>query len=230
MNYQIITDEEKLKEFIDFLPDLQRHEQYCLCLFGRKKYSPEYKSQLPGDKNQLKKFTATKENMLSKIRQLECPLGAYEVRGFAVPQEALVLYVSPNPRDLVRAGLSSLVELAKKIEYGDKFYNPHKLVMSEIQKKAGNKRWIMFDVDDKNEEVLNKCIETVEGKCSVVETRGGYHILVEKDKVEKLADKKWYSKLQAMSDVCGDELTPVVGTIQGGFTPKLIKKYIDNND
>ena len=59
MNYKIITDEAKLKEFIDWLPDLREDECYYIALFCRKKYTDKLKS----DKLQLKRVTSKKENI-----------------------------------------------------------------------------------------------------------------------------------------------------------------------
>lgn len=39
MNYKIIINEQILKDFIEnFLPDLESHEQFYVCLFSRSKY------------------------------------------------------------------------------------------------------------------------------------------------------------------------------------------------
>jgi hypothetical protein len=40
-NYQLITDLEKLKDFIEWLPDLGPHEKFYLALFGRNKYADQ---------------------------------------------------------------------------------------------------------------------------------------------------------------------------------------------
>ena len=57
MNYKIITDTNKLKEFIDWLPELKDDECYYVMLFARDKYFKE----LGKPSVKLKRFTSNKE-------------------------------------------------------------------------------------------------------------------------------------------------------------------------
>lgn len=219
--YEIITDEALLREFINWLPDCQDYEQYYITLFARKKYVntlPWVKS----DRGQLARKTSRKEFIFDKIAQMECKLGAYKLDGNPVPQEALACYICVNPRDLWKATVRSIGKLATLLECDGKNSNPHQEVMSEIQKCASKKTYIVFDIDEKDPITLQECIDTVDGYCDVTETRGGYHIFVHKDKVEYITDKMWYLKLKRFADVTGDSMTPPWGTYQGGWTPKPI--------
>jgi hypothetical protein len=114
-NYQIIVDEDKLKEFIEWLPELERHETYYCTLFARSKYSNLVKSS---DKQQLKSFTSSKLRLLNKIKQLETKVGTYTnrdrytLKDVSIPQEALSFYISINPRDMIKATKASLKEFA----------------------------------------------------------------------------------------------------------------------
>lgn len=219
-NYQIITDKAALETYIDWLPNLAEHEKFYGCLFARKKYCVNI--PWPGsDKSQLKRFTATKENLLYKIQQMECPIGSYEIKGAAIPQEALALYLHINPRDMWRATLRSIGQLAKVIECDGKRSNPHQEVLSEIQKAASKKRYVIFDLDDKDVDKLTACLNIVEWKAQVMETRGGYHIFVPTSETKSIADKKWYTKISEYCDVTGDNMSPIPGCTQGGFTPKM---------
>lgn len=223
--YKIIHDEQALREFINWLPDLEINEIYYLSLFARKKYCPDIIRT--NDKLQLKRFTATKENMFNKISQLEIPVGRYLTRKVVVPQESLVLYIHTNPRNMKKAteGMGKTCwDLMK-----NQNYNLHQEAMSCIQKSKSRTKYIVIDIDTKdvNFENLKTILPT--GCYYTIETRGGYHLLIDPVMVNKynygLVPKNWYSVVTFMYkdviDQKGDVMSPVPGTIQGGFIPNL---------
>lgn len=225
--YKIILDEDKLRQFIEWLPDCAEHEQYYYCLMSRKKYEPTM-SWIKSDKSQLVRGTSTKEKLFDKISQMECKIGAYKHGIHTVPQTALALYISVNPRNLQKAGLRSIGRLAELIENNNNTSNPHQEVLSQIQKTAGVKKYITFDVDQKDEVILQEIKKIVDGKCDVIETRGGYHIFIRKTEIASICDKMWYEKVKKYSDQSGDILSPIVGCVQGDTSPKFLR--INNTD
>lgn len=226
MNYKVIINEEKLLQFVDWLPELEKDETYYVCLFARSKYSTE-ENKVSTDKAQLKRFTSDKKYLVDKIRQLECAVGAYKQKGNAVPQEALALYINPNPRSLTKAAKNSLIRLAHLVTEEYNGYNPHQEVMSEIQKAHSRK--IYFDLDFDHVEpaaVMDEINNKINKDClHVLKTRGGFHLLVELSKIEKQFVKTWYQQLTSVAgcDVRGDNLMPVPGCTQGGFVPFFMK-------
>lgn len=220
--YKIIHDSKLLKDYIDWLPDLNESEMYYGSLFARKKYC----SSIPwpgGDKTQLKRFTAKKENLFNKIRQLECPIGSFEIKNQSIPQEALAIYLHVNPRNLWKATIKSIGQLAKVIECEGKNSNPHQEVLSEIQKSVGKKKYVIFDLDNKDIDVLKTCMNIVDGYCEIMETRGGYHIFIPTFKTNDIKNKKWYNEMSKYCDVSGDNMSPIPGCYQGGYMPHFIK-------
>lgn len=251
MNYTIITDENKLKKFIDWLPKLAFNEVFYCALFARSKYVNEEDKEtkrlikhIKTDKQQLKRFTATKERLFDKIRQCEVPVGSYvqytyenpdrtgNVKRTPIPQKSLALYINPNPRDLHKAtiqGVKKLVDLATRNYEG---HNPQAEIMSEIQKAKSKKVYMDFDFDnadlnmtqwdlfDKHYPIINK--EAVH----ILQTRGGFHLLVELSKIEEEFKNLWYRNISGLPgcDIVGDNMIPIPGTFQGGFTPHFIKK------
>lgn len=223
--YIIITDKEKLREFIEWLPDLKNDECYYVCLFARSKYAKEY--GLSSDKQQLKRFTTSKEYLIEKLEQLEIQLDRYYQKHSPIPQQALAVYITPNPRSYVKATKESLKKFADLITNEYNGYNPHQEVLSQIQVACGTKKYFDLDFDNTTIEEMKPIIDgKINEDClTYVQTRGGFHLLVELEKIEKQYIKNWYNNLTKLPncDVRGDNLLPIPGTYQGGFTPVLLK-------
>jgi hypothetical protein len=228
MNYQIVKDEEKLREFIDWLPTLAPSECFLVSLFSRKKYFPlEQQREIKGDKSQLKRFTTNKEFLFNKIKQLEVAVGTYVTNDVVTPESTLALYITVNPRSNSKAARALLKELADIIGSEDKReYNLHKLALNATQVACGRKLYMDFDFDHR---AYTEVIEEVKGLMNAdafhtVVTRGGCHILVEVAKIVPIFIKTWYQAITKLSgvDVSGDVLLPVPGCVQGGFVPYLV--------
>lgn len=237
MNYKIIQDEVALRAFIAWLPELEADETFYCCLFARSKYC-KHIAHIKSDKAQLKRFTSNKERLFNKIMQLECPVGSYTCKEsyggqIPVPQEALALYITINPRSFVSATRNSLRKLLDLAMQPYSGYHPYQEVMSEVQQAKSKTRFVTFDFDvDKSlwTEIHIKISFTINPEAlHIVETRGGFHVLVETDKILDKIRKDWYLKMTDIlgiyssdRDNKGDIMLPVPGTYQGGFVPKFI--------
>ena len=228
MNYQIITDENLLKEFIDWLPDLKDHEKYYFCLFARNKYCKQL-VHIKSDKAQLKRGVSNKERLFEKIKQLEIELDAYKQKDKSVPQEAVALYITPNPRDMYKASINTMVKLAQSIRDQNVMMNPHQEALSEIQKSKSRTCYIDFDIDAHDRQLIKiiKEIKTYVNEDAItwLKTRGGVHCLVDPKLVEESYKKTFYNSICGIPEVdqAGDQIMPVPGTYQGGYTPSFIK-------
>ena len=224
-NYTIIKDMDELQSFIEFLPILEDNECYYVALFARKKYHESAKN----DKSQCKRFTATtKEWLLKKIKQLEIKGGMYTNKdGSYVHQDALVLYISINPRSFETAQYNTMKRLIDVIHNKHYHMNPVSIAFSEIQKSKSRTVFVDFDFDGVSynptqfEGVINK------DAYEVLITRGGYHLLVNISKIGN-GYKFWYRDISSFEgvDVCGDNIIPVAGCVQGDTYPYMIDSFL----
>ncbi|HMW11131.1 MAG TPA: hypothetical protein PJ987_11875 [Bacteroidia bacterium] len=225
MNYKIIINEKSLLDFIDFLPNLKNNECFYVVLMSRAKYAPGI--VLSSGQTQLKRFTSNKEHLFSKIKQLECPIGSYTYKGQTLPQESLALYINPNPRDLEKAAKNSLIKLAHLITKPYTGYNPYTEILSEIQTAHSRKPYMDFDFDNiepsnvigvlQEKDIIN--LDAV----TIVKTKGGFHLLVEVQKIQTKYQKSWYQSIAKIDgvDMKGDGLLPIPGCSQGNFSPYM---------
>jgi len=228
MNYDIIKDEKALKDFIDWLPELKFDEKYYACLFARNKYCKAL-VHIKTDKAQLKRFVSDKERLYNKISQLETKLGTYKQKEIEVPVEALALYITPNPRNMLKATVNTMVKLAHSIRDQNVAMNPHQEALSEIQKAKSRTIFVDFDLDSKDMS-LNEIKSKVYGltgesaDITFLESRGGYHIMIKPDSVEQQFKRSWYKQMSNQFDIdqVGDLMIPVPGCSQGGFIPKFV--------
>ena len=225
MNHKIITDESILKDFIDWLPDLESTEKFYVALFARKKYDETLQSTA-SDKMQLKRLLCNKENIIHKLRQLEIEEGLYLLKDRVATQKSLAVYITPNPRCMVKANKDMLLRLAKAVCNQNFFHNIHAEALSCVQRSKSYAHVVDFDIDDKTID-LNLMKNIMHRDCyEILETRGGYHILVNPVLAGKIAkSKNWYSAIQNTfpCDITGDQMIPIPGCTQGEFTPKFIK-------
>jgi hypothetical protein len=239
MNYQIIKDEKLLRDFIDWLPELKETEKYYLCLFSRSKYCKDENGvntmpHIKSDKSQLKRFVSDKKRMFDKIKQLECEIGAYKHNELPVPQQALALYITVNPREMWKASLNSMIKLAQAIRDNNILMNPHQEVMSEIQRTKSKTIYVDFDFDFPLEKkyadsltrgIKSRILEIVNPEAvHLIRTRGGIHCLVRPELVSDEKRKTFYKHMMEMgeTDQAGDQMIPVIGCTQGDYTPHFI--------
>lgn len=230
LNYQVISDPIELQKFIDWLPKLEDHETYYMTLLARNKYCSEL-THIKSDRAQLKRVTTTKERMIDKLKQMECPLGSYKQKDLEIPQEAIAMYIHPNPRDMELAAKQTIRALFDKVTSKYDGYNTHQIAISNIQNARSRKVYTHFDYDHISVEdfmfiALNKMIN--QEACSILKTRGGFHLLVKHDRIAPEFQKTWYHNLNSIEldkdavPPSGDLLLPMPGCMQGDFTPFFI--------
>lgn len=231
MNYKVVKDEKLLRAFIEWLPELKETEKYYFCLFARNKYCKEL-SHIKSDKAQLKRFVTDKERMFQKIKQLEIEVGWYMQREFPVPESALALYMTVNPRNMFKATVNTMVKLAQSIRDQNVNMNAHQEAMSEIQKAKSRTCWIDFDIDYPSDigdpevhtnNMKEQILQNVNKEAvTLLKTRGGLHCLIQPDKIEQQYKNTFYQNLKKFADQSGDQMIPVPGCTQGNFIPHFI--------
>lgn len=143
--------------------------------------------------------------------------------------------MTPNPRDMHKAGLKTIKELVNYVVDNRTIFNPHAIALNQIQ-TSGVKYFFDIGIDFKEGEFLtNEGLElwlkdkvNPQAIWNIVKTRGGYHVLIELKRISKEFEKNWYNNFSKGSNsffdvtMNGDNMIPIPGCVQSDFTPKLI--------
>ena len=124
----------------------------------------------------------------------------------------------PNPRCLKKATFKLLRDITKDLEHSQ-YFNPKSKALTSIHNSKSRSEFVIFDIDQDNID-LEK-FKSLVLQPLVVQTKGGYHVYVRPDIQQ---NKLWFPNIMSMFDVDqhGDLLSPIPGTSQGGFTPKVV--------
>lgn len=236
MNYEIIKNPEELKAFIDWLPELTDKNKYYVSLFARNKYNGT--PGLKADKQQLKRFLTCKKRMFNKIQQLEVKKGLYMVGDIEINEESLALYISLNPRNMIGSTAEFKFQLAEAEKNGKVIDNISDFGMNVIQNTSvkGRGDWdldltklgLLVDRGIMLESVKENLSEIINlDAVAILETHGGFHLLIDAKLVAPEFQKTWFQKVCSLGNKFykiqknNSDLIPVPGCIQGGRYPKM---------
>lgn len=239
----LIYSEEDVREFLDFfLSNLEEDEVALAILVSRKKYE----SALPRS-NELLDYVILRgstERMFRKLKKFAYVEGVYTEDGYEIPKNALALYVDVIPKSSRRASLKLISEELRLHEEfshlaysGDasemlrSLWNFTKIrsrvfsCLARSPTKRLDHKYLLIDLDKKSMSFLTRCLETINKHTEVLwvtETRGGYHIITR-------FEGKLIPTLREMENVefsHKQAMTPLCGTLQGGFPIKRILRRV----
>lgn len=249
---KFIYDEQKVLQFLDLFPDLQEDEVIFMALFQRNKHiSAEDRKELGLSRcNVVDRVICTsKDKVLKELRRWEGnPLGYLTSNGQAIPNEALVPYITVQPISVLKAYqeyskvmTEYLIELgshrgpkANKENTYHRIKKSHSLLLDCHQHAYSRKVFIDVDYDgpkdfwvvsDIESEFINKGIKFIK-----VETQGGIHFLLDKTTIKFNYNELIAQYADVMKSVEGEIIVsnnmaiPIPGCYQyGSFEVRIIE-------
>lgn len=228
MNYELILQEEELKKFINFLPDLNPNEGYFLILIARKKWYPE--SGISSAHKLRRETVGTKDKIIQTLRQWEISDGTYRSGELPIHQNNLGVYIGYNPRNQYNACFELINQCLANIRSNKQNINIKSMANDVIQGSNGTKNFIDIDVDIKEGEDFLEIIKFIKGiineeHLTLIKTNGGFHCLIRVNGI--IGNKTWYQQIKSHPfkselNIMSNDLIPMVGCNQGQFKPYFI--------
>jgi len=232
----LIYNENLIREFFaEIMPPLEKDEVYLTMAQARRKYA---EILLVGhDPVTAKKLLRTNnlETVIQKIRQLDAMAQQSYIKEteLKIPLKAIVLFCDVNPKSMSQGFIKTMglftQELFKiKADSPDAWEAFRKLdlrLASNVHKSNSRILYLVLDVDVKDFLALVEIDKLFEENIKwISETRGGYHVILKhsKEVAKTLYPRLMDSSLAERYDIDLARMTPIPGTIQGGFKVKRI--------
>jgi hypothetical protein len=265
--YRLIYDKAALLRFFNmFFSDIgnKPYEVALMYLAYRRKYNPSVIiHEATCFDRKIVKYSD--ENIFYQlVRSYEIPSDGYTTReGLPAPEDAMVIYCMLNPRSTVKAWGMLQKEMSNAMEHTllqkERSSNdPNKssvpkewkridsLYKNCVHKSRSRKPYFELDVDTKDPEVIERVatflrtLDTSSWICTI-ETRGGYHVVFDTEKLGKTGRSAVYKEFTDKSykvpttsfdgknivkdlvEICSDPVEPIPVTVQGGFNVKFVE-------
>lgn len=216
--HRFIYDEEQIRKFVEIVGFTGVLHQ--MFVSARPKYNKDvkFKCRHISPKSF---FNSTADRFIELIKKYEIPVGSYTDHDQVLPNDCLVMYCTTNPRNGKRAAQNFIQECLNAAFTEDDYIFQHlyEKLNGAIMASKAKTTLTTIDIDSKEEykevhEFLTR--ENITPR-AVVETRGGYHVLLETDVNLGKVYKAFASK-----HTMGDTFCPIPGTLQGGFPVRFV--------
>jgi len=233
----LIKSQKGMRHFLDFvLPELKNDEVFTVILAARKKYS----SLISRSSEMLDKLiikTNDIDRIICKLRKFGAVEKVYTDynTGDFIPLEPMVMYIDLHPKSIIKALSFYFHKEVDEMMYNSIASNDFDLkqfrkvdtkLFSAISRSSDRKIYAILDFDAKDIDFLRDILD-LKGIAPIwiTETRGGYHAIFNYSKevarsVYELSSE--HSKVEMQHKTA---LTPIVGTLQGGFR---VRKYLED--
>ncbi|MHA1650044.1 MAG: hypothetical protein ACTSYB_07605 [Candidatus Helarchaeota archaeon] len=206
------------------MPHLVEDEVFILLLVARKKYGGLSRSEESLYKTIVKK----KEHLSQKIHQISLIAGTFRdsKTNNQIPISSLAFYIDLAPKSTLKATNLFITNILKY--YRQATIDPNfnralfkkidQMLFSAIHKSRSRSPYWVIDVDRKPYDLKWLCEYFGQALCWITETRGGYHLIIEKGPDSGLKMEALKQKNPPELEIFGREtMTIIPGTLQGGF-------------
>ncbi len=235
----LIENETETINFINkVIKPLENDEVYLTLLCARKKYCASITSSEEVLNREIIRSNDINK-ILRKFKKSSIVEGIYTNKNDnEIPKDAMALYILLDPRSTLKAytefnkiineWMSEDLRNSNTILERDlSLYRRIDLkLFSAIHKSRSRPLYFIVDIDKKDEELLNFAIsfESIKPYIKwISETHGGYHIILERNDITGKYIYSLQSNHLPYIEILKEPMTPIPGTLQGGFLVKEIK-------
>jgi hypothetical protein len=245
--HSFIGDESQIREFYrQHIGKYQNQNYYSFIIvpIARRKYWSLLSTSQENMGTKIFSSQKDEDRFVNELQLYEVKCGLYkDKKDQIIPTEALAFYITANPMNEMKAFFAMQREVSEKLEIMltfDKGQNKKEPNMISLYKKCLHKSDENFfnklDVDTKDPEKIETLKIFLRDAMIrpelVIETRGGYHILLNKSSIKGVKNEKLYRFIEKANNNLGIEdkwiaieknpLLIIPGTYQGGFLARIV--------